>query len=133
MKKSKFQFTDPELEKLEFDINTEYNADKFDGIVLESHTQIKRNDSNEAYIALTLRIGGNEENQPFSILVKMSANFSWEENLEEKLVKSLLKSNAPAALLSYIRPIVSMMTMSSRYPALNIPFIDFTQNEISEE
>ena len=133
MKKSKFQFTDPELEKLEFDINTAYNADKFDGIVLESHTQVKRNDSNEAYIALTLRIGGNEENQPFSILVKMSANFSWEENLEEKLVKSLLKSNAPAALLSYIRPIVSMMTMSSRYPALNIPFIDFTQNEISEE
>ena len=49
MKKSKFQFTDPELEKLEFDINTEYNADKFDGIVLESHTQVKRNDSNEAY------------------------------------------------------------------------------------
>lgn len=35
MKKSKFQFTDPELEKLEFDINTEYNADKFDGIVLD--------------------------------------------------------------------------------------------------
>ena len=77
--------------------------------------------------------GGYKENQPFSILVKMSANFSWGENLEEKLVKSLLKSNAPAALLSYIRPIVSMMTMSSKYSALNIPFIDFTQNEISEE
>lgn len=133
MKKSKFQFTDPELEKLEFDINAEYDADKFDGIVMESHTQVKRDDSNEAYVALTLRIGSNEENQPFTILVKMSANFSWEENLEEKLVKSLLKSNAPAALLSYIRPIVSMMTVSSKYPALNIPFIDFTQNEISEE
>lgn len=133
MKKSKFQFTDPELEKLEFDINAEYDADKFDGILMESHTQVKRDDSNEAYVALTLRIGSNEENQPFIILVKMSANFSWEENLEEKLVKSLLKSNAPAALLSYIRPIVSMMTVSSKYPALNIPFIDFTQNEISEE
>lgn len=133
MKKSKFQFTDPELEKLEFDINAEYDADKFDGILMESHTQVKRNDSNEAYVALTLRIGSNEENQPFIILVKMSANFSWEENLEEKLVKSLLKSNAPAALLSYIRPIVSMMTVSSKYPVLNIPFIDFTQNEISEE
>lgn len=133
MKKSKFQFTDPELEKLEFDINAEYDADKFDGILMESHTQVRRDNSNEAYVALTLRIGSNEENQPFIILVKMSANFSWEENLEEKLVKSLLKSNAPAALLSYIRPIVSMMTVSSKYPALNIPFIDFTQNEISEE
>lgn len=133
MKKSKFQFTDPELEKLEFDINAEYDADKFDGIVMESHTQVKRDDSNEAYVALTLRIGSNEENQPFTILVKMSANFSWEENLEEKLVKALLKSNAPAALLSYIRPIVSMITVSSKYPALNIPFIDFTRNEISEE
>lgn len=63
----------------------------------------------------------------------MSAKFLWEGDLEEKVVKSLLKSNAPAALLSYIRPIVSMMTMSSKYPALNIPFIDFTKNEISEE
>lgn len=133
MKKSKFQFTDPELEKLEFDINAEYDADKFDGILMESNTQVRRDNSNEAYVALTLRIGSNEENQPFIILVKMSANFSWEENLEEKLVKSLLKSNAPAALLSYIRPIVSMMTVSSKYPALNIPFIDFTQNEISKE
>ena len=124
MKKSKFQFTDPELEKLEFDINAEY---------MESHTQVKREDSNESYVALTLRIGSNEENQPFTILVKMSAIFSWEENLEDKLVKSLLKSNAPAALLSYMRPIVSMITVSSKYPALNIPFIDFTQNEISEE
>ena len=61
----------------------------------------------------------------------MSAEFSWEEELEEKLVKSLLNSNASAALLSYIRPIVSMITMSTRYPALNIPFVDFTQNEVS--
>ena len=82
MKKSKFQFTDPELEKLEFDINAEYDADKFDGILMESHTQVRRDNSNEAYVALTLRIGSNEENQPFIILVKMSANFSWEENLE---------------------------------------------------
>ena len=133
MKKSKFQFTDPELEKLEFDINEEYDVDKFDGIMMNSHTQVKLGDSNEAYVALTLRIGSDEENQPFTILVKMSAKFSWEGDLEEKVVKSLLKSNAPAALLSYIRPIVSMMTMSSKYPALNIPFIDFTKNEISEE
>lgn len=131
MKKSKFQFTDPELEKLEFDINTEYDADNFDGIVMESNTQVKRDGSNKAYVALTLQIGHSGGNQPFNILVKMSAEFSWEEELEEKLVKSLLNSNASAALLSYIRPIVSMITMSTRYPALNIPFVDFTQNEVS--
>ncbi|MCD8221832.1 MAG: protein-export chaperone SecB [Clostridiales bacterium] len=133
MRKSKFQFTDPKLERLEFVTNTKYDKDKFDGIVMESTTEVKSDDSNEAYVALTLRIGNSEEGQPFSILVRMSADFSWEQNLEKGLVESLLRSNAPAALLSYIRPIVSMITTSSGYPALNIPFIDFTKNEIDEE
>lgn len=51
--------------------------------LMEFHMQVKRDDSNEAYVALTLQIGHNEENQPFTILVKMSANFSWKKSLKK--------------------------------------------------
>lgn len=129
MKKSKFQFTNPELERVEFCINDNFEKEKCAGISMESNTEVKALEGNEAYVALTLHVGKDEDEQPFNIIVKMSAKFSWEETLEEERVKQLLKTNAPAALLSYIRPVVSSLTMSSRYPALNIPFIDFTKNE----
>ncbi len=129
MKRSKFQFTNPELEKVIFVVNEDFTQEKCDGISMESNTDIKALENNEAYVALTLHVGAVSDEQPFDIIVKMSARFMWEEDLEEKKVKQLLKTNAPAALLSYIRPIVSNLTMSSRYPVLNIPFIDFTQSE----
>lgn len=62
----------------------------------------------------------------------MGANFMWEEAIGEERAKQLLNINAPAVLLSYIRPMVSSMTNSSKYPALNIPFIDFTKVQIKQ-
>lgn len=130
MNKSKFQFSNPELERIEFSVNDAFDSEECDGIAMQSNTEIKVLDGNEAYVALTLNIGDESVGQPFNILVKMRAKFCWDESIDDEKIKKLLNINAPAALLSYIRPIVSSMTGSSRYPALNIPFIDFTQVEI---
>lgn len=132
MNKSRFQFKNPELEKVSFVVNQEYNEQFFEGISMESKTEVKVLDEVNAYVVLTLHIGEEGEKQPFDIVIRMSAEFFWEESLEESTVKVLLKSNAPAALLSYIRPLVSMITMSSKYPALNLPFMDFTKNEVED-
>ena len=130
MNKSKFQFSNPELEKIEFMVNNEFNDEMCDGIAMQSNTEVKVIEANEAYVALTLNIGDDTESQPFNITVRMSAKFIWDESIDESKAKKMLNINAPAALLSYIRPIISSMTGSSRYPALNIPFIDFTQTEV---
>lgn len=132
MNKNRFQFKNPELEKVSFVVNQEYNEQFFEGISMESKTEVKVLDEVNAYVVLTLHIGEEGEKQPFDIVIRMSAEFFWEESLEESTVKVLLKSNAPAALLSYIRPLVSMITMSSKYPALNLPFMDFTKNEVED-
>lgn len=129
MNKSKFQFSNPELEKIEFKVNELFDEQMYDGISMESDTEIKASVDNKAYVALTLNIGNESVGQPFNILVRMSAEFFWDESVKNEKAKKLLNINAPAVLLSYIRPIVSSMTIASRYPALNIPFIDFTQNE----
>ena len=130
MNKSKFQFSNPELEKVQFQVNDSFKREECDGISMQSNTEIKVLDGNEAYVALTLYVGDESEGQPFNILIKMSAKFHWDESIDGEKAKKLLNINAPAALLSYIRPIISGMTGSSKYPALNIPFIDFTQVEI---
>lgn len=129
MNKSKFQFSNPELEKIEFWVNENFNQETFNGISMESNTEVQIFDTNAANVALTLKVGDNTESQPFDINIKMSAKFYWDESIEEAQAHKLLNINAPAALLSYIRPLISNITSSSRYPALNIPFIDFTKNE----
>ena len=96
---------------------------------MQSNIEIRSINTNEAYVSLTLKIGDIGTRQPFNITVKMCAKFFWDESIDTERVKKMLNINAPAVLLSYIRPIVYSMTGSSRYSALSIPFIDFTQEE----
>lgn len=128
MNKSKFQFSNPELEKVEFFVNEEFTQEECDGIAMQSNTEIRGINNSEAYVTLTLKVGDVDARQPFNITVKMRAKFFWDESLDGEKAKKLLNINAPAVLLSYIRPIVYSMTGSSKYPALSIPFIDFTQS-----
>lgn len=62
-------------------------------------------------------------------MMTLIKKFHWDESIDDEMAKKLLNINAPAALLSYIRPIIASMTGNSKYPALNIPFIDFTEAE----
>ena len=82
MNRSKFQFSNPELEKINFGVNESFNKESFDGIAMQSNTEIKILDTNEAYVALTLDIGDLSESQPFNITVKMSATFYWDESID---------------------------------------------------
>lgn len=126
MNRSKFQFSNPELEKIEFSLNQNFDEEKFDGIEMKSNIDVQVLDNNEARVQLTLNIGNVTDLQPFIIHIKMGANFMWEETINKEKVKQLLNINGPAVLLSYIRPLVANITNCSRYPVLNIPFIDFT-------
>lgn len=127
MSKSNFQFNKPELEKILFNINDNFSEEKFDGIDLNATTSVTRfNENNKAKIEFFLELGKDNEASPFHISVLMSSIFYWEENIDEKMLDEFLKYNAPALLLSYIRPLVSNITSSSKYPQFDIPFLDLT-------
>lgn len=51
--------------------------------------------------------------------------FRWDNEVENEDL--LLKQNAPALLFSYIRPIIATITASSKYPAYDLPFVNFTE------
>lgn len=92
-------------------------------------TEISRNtQSPEAYVFLTVT-SPKENNLPFYFEVTMGVNVFWDKECDEAFIDAILKSNVPALILSYVRPIISILTSNSGYPTYNIPFLDFRKND----
>ena len=125
MKESFFQFRDPQLVNLEFVINEGFNEELFTGFSIESeiHNGIIEKDK-EALVTLRLKIGDKSDKYPFYILVTMSGDFMCDK---KEFFEKLLQTNAPALLLSYARPIISLITAQAGFPSFNLPFMNFTE------
>lgn len=130
MKKSKLQFKNPRLKRLEFEINEDFNNENLVGLDLNVKTNIDRIE-NKAIVSLRLNIFEKEniEDAPFFVEIEMSGEFRWPESIDEETLEVLLNSNAPAILLSYIRPYISTITSGAGYPALILPLMDFTKDK----
>ena len=60
----------------------------------------------------------------------MVSGFTWND-LDDEMVDTLLRQNAPALLLSYARPIIASITNASKFPTYNIPFFDFSEESVN--
>ena len=129
LKESEFQFRNPTLNNLSFCINEDFQEEKYNGLGdIISNLEIKRQeDKNKALVILSLKIGEKSDERPFCIEICMQSEFIW-NNLDDEKVKSLLCLNAPALLVSYMRPYISTVTNGSKYPIFNLPFIDFNKS-----
>lgn len=65
---------------------------------------------------------------PFVISIEMQGDFSWSNDMNKDIVKVLLKQNAPAVLLSYMRPYITTITTGSGYPPLILPLMNFVES-----
>lgn len=131
MEKSAFQFSTPVITDMFFKINREYDAKNPIQKEFPPHVEVheKRSENDRsAIVALDLKVGEIQSDYPFCIRAVMQAKFIWED-IEEDMVNNLLRKNAPALLLSYLRPYVAAITSASPFPALQLPFMDFTKND----
>lgn len=129
MKESNFQFTDPSLTFLQFQENKEFSIEKGKEIEIRTNISVsdKKISSTEAIVELQIILGEESCKSPFYLKTVFMARFKWFSDLDKDLVNIFLKQNAPALLLSYARPIISMTTNASHFPSYNIPFINFTE------
>lgn len=135
MKESKFQFSNPTLESLEYTINKDFLEDKFNGIEVNAETSIgklKDKTQTSTVVGLKVEVGTHDSTSPFFARIAMSSEFHWDTDLNEKMLNNLLKYNAPALLFSYIRPHIANLTNSSNYPPFNLPFMDFNESKSSK-
>ncbi len=136
MQESFFQLVGkPRISKFDFQLNKEY---KFDGEVkldMNNNIQITKGvdeNAQQAIVALSLTVFESRENDevPFKIKAVIEGHFRWTDELEkdEVALDSMLKQNAPAILYSYIRPIITLITVEANMPPLVVPLMNF-QNE----
>ncbi len=127
MKASNFQFTDPSLVSMKFCENKDFIVEKGKEIEIQTELSIRNTEpiENESVVELKINLGDDNKETPFSLEAVFAARFRWSSDVEASKVKMFLNQNAPALLLSYARPIISVVTNASRFPAYNIPFINF--------
>lgn len=130
---SKFRIIMPKLKKLEYEFNNKY--EKQDSIKLKIQTETKiLKKVNNAIVSLKLQVFDKNKYElnevPFYICIIMFSEFEWDDNVDEKVIPTLLESNAPAVILSYIRPFISNLTTGSGYPPLIIPLLNFKENKV---
>jgi len=129
--KSLFQFTNPYLIKSFFEENVDFNDELETEMELVTETKVNRTSENTALVTLLFKNAG--DNLPFDVEVIMSSEFKWEdENMSEEMLERLLVINAPALILSYIRPLVAILTSTSKFSTWHIPFINMKNNTVKE-
>lgn len=127
MKESFFQLKEQSIDKIEFIKNENCSVKKLK-LKFNHNINIIKNE-NQAKVILDFFVFDKEltEEMPFYINIKISGMFTWQEIPDSKLLDSLLKENAPAILLSFIRSMISQITAYSGYPTLIIPLLNFKE------
>lgn len=125
---SNFQFSKPSLLSIEYRAGVDCDSPKSFDIVNNFNVKINRNESEPtAFVSLVFNISTEAENLPFFINAEIGAYFKWDDTFSDDEISSLLNKNAPALLLSYLRPIVSNLTSAGNHAAYDIPFMNFTE------
>lgn len=125
---SRFQFKDPKLLDLKFHVNHDLKQAEELELKVAFSLQVtvqKATDEPRALVALLIK-AEPDQNPVFVIECTMQSEFEWDDRLPEDQVDNLLNKNAPALLLSYMRPIIHSVSNSSPYPSIAVPFMDFT-------
>ena len=133
---TRVEFKDLDLSNLDLMIEKEKNAAPVQVLMrasayisLEAHVETQPGpEENSAVVVLNLLIGKKDDSSPFFIEAEEAALFRWNpEKVDAEHSEKLLKQNAPALLLSYLRPTISLITSASPYAAYDIPFMNFTE------
>ena len=117
LKESKFKFERPILKRFSFNENEAFEKKEELKIEIELEKEIERNEKTGGVSVILKTVNSNEI--PFFIEIEMYSKFIWEEELTEEEIINALEINAPSLLISYIRPLVALVTGSSKYPAWN--------------
>ena len=135
MKQSNFQLIGkPKINFFSYETNQEYEFVGDLALEIDNNIHvIKGTDEHslKAIVALKVGIFTVQELQkvPFQIKLEIEGEFHWDEELEknEKLLENMLRQNAPAILFSYVRPLITLITVEANMPPLVIPLMNFTE------
>jgi len=133
LKESNFQLIGkPKVNSMSYETNKKFNFTDELPLEISNNVQIIRCEdvhSEEAIVVLEIGIFVSKEfeNVPFKISMEIEGHFRWNDILKEneKLLATMLQSNAPAILYGYLRPLITLITVEANMPPLVIPLMNF--------
>lgn len=133
MKASNLKFSDPVLKEYHIEINDEFlesvsSDEAIEMPKVEYEVNCSDVSDNEFFIVGKLTIGEQNKNSPFYAYITMGARFYCKNKFNEKELELYKSIHAPAHLVSYMRPIMAMITSMTPFPAYHIPFFNFKEN-----
>jgi len=135
LKESSFQLVGkPRISKILFETNKDFVLK--DEVQLETNSDIhiiKNSDEQKNDSIVILKVGIFTSNSlsdvPFKMDLEIEGHFMWDDKLAEDTYQldNMLKQNAPAILYSYLRPIITLITVEAIMPPLVIPLMNFSE------
>jgi preprotein translocase subunit SecB len=135
LRESNFQLSGrPQITKITYETNKDYVFDE--QIILEIMNDVKIDKNiddtiNDATVYLDIRIFPSKDisEVPFKMNISIEGYFNWDDELAKNQTQldTMLKQNAPAVLYSYLRPIITLITVEANMPPLVLPLMNFCE------
>lgn len=134
LKPSNFTIKNQRLVSLEYSLNPLFYPSGNVDLDVKAEPKISLSkDQRQATVSLTLKVFKKEEieTKPFYFIGIVDGLFEWNEALAENEAQlhTMLNQNAPAVLLSFLRPFIAQLTSMSRITPLILPLINFTDSK----
>ena len=126
-KTSGFQFSNPKMKKLVFQINENYDSSKYEGMPVSYEIGIVDQAEESAIVELQVVVGILDGATPFYVELTNCAEFRWTNDIEE-FSEKLLKHNAAILLMSYARPVIAHIVGDAGFKPFNLPFLDMRED-----
>lgn len=128
------QFEDPTVLQFDFQVNEDYDFEASTGdsninTVVEMPSAREIDFSDDIPVYLTVFLNDEDDNASYQITTRIMTLFQVSDQLSEDEALQLLQNEGASILLSYLRPMVAMMTSASGFPAMTLPMLDFSDNE----
>lgn len=122
-KTSGFQFTNPKIKNMFFQVNENFNSGKYEGMPIVYDITVSDKKEESASVALQINVGIKDGDTPFYLELVNWAEFRWTNEVGEYSEK-LLRQNAVVLLMSYARPIIAHMVGDAGFKPFNLPFLN---------
>ena len=135
MKESNFQLVGkPQITKIKLDVNKDYIFEKEVTLEIDNNILVQKSaDEQEKESIVVLKVGVFTSKElsvvPFKLDIEIQGCFACDDVLDKDTVRleAMLRQNAPAVLFSYLRPIVTLMTVEANMPPLVLPLMNFIE------
>ena len=132
LKPSNFQLMGkPRVTKNIFWLNKDFDFVGEISLEIDNEINIIKSSDEEMTSTVILNLkffkNSNLEDVPFKLELEIEGIFGWDKELESNFeqLELLLKENGPAILYSYLRPIITNLSIEASLPPLVVPLMNF--------